>query len=413
MLEKGIGFKNVFGDLKRDINSENITAAIAGAAFALPAGVILISAGTVVGLSSEIIILWVTSVHVLAGIFGILVPAYYRKPIPMASSMATAVLFATSIAQVGFAETLGAALMAGILVLLAGTTGSMGKLINLIPMPIVLAMVGGVFLSFGLDLVTTLENALLPAILMIGTFLVITRFVPSFPPVLASIIIGVSYLLLSDVSFAGVEFAVAYPELVLPAFSFEAFLIYGLPLALILIGMENSTAIGLLRNQGYKAPSNGISAINGIATMVGSFFGAYNIGTAGPLVGVLASQEAGPRDKRWVGAVLLGVILLTIAPFYGSLVSLFEVMPGFFVAIIAGLALLKVLISTIGGALGAETHKLGAMFAFLIASSNITILGINSAFWALIIGFAISLFIEPQDYNFNKMKKDKQTAKTA
>lgn len=413
LIEKGVGFKYVFRDFKRDINSKNITAAIAGAAFGLPAGVVMISAGTAAGLSSELIILWVTSVYLIGGIFGVLVPAYYRKPIPIASSLATAVLFATAVAQVGLAETLGATIMAGLLVMLAGTTGSMGKIIDLIPTPIVMAMVGGVFLSFGLDLVSPLESALFPAILMIGTFIIVTRFAPVFPPVLAAIIIGVIYLFVSDVSFTGVEFTVAYPELVLPAFSFEALLIYGLPLTLILIGMENPTAISLLRNEGFKdTPVNGISAINGFATVIGAFFGAYNTATAGPMVGLFGSSEAGPKDKRWVGAVLFGVIFIVAAPFYGSLVSLFEVMPGFFVAIIAGLALLKVLISTIGGALGAETHKIGAMFAFLIAASDITILGISSAFWALIIGFGISLLIEPQDFSFYKKKVDKQVRKT-
>lgn len=406
MIEKGVGFKNVISDFKRDINSKNVTASIAGAAFGLPAGIVMISAGTAAGLSSRLIILWVTSVYLIGGIFGVLVPAYYRKPIPIASSLATAVLFATAVAQVGLAETLGATIIAGLLVLLVGTTGTMSKIIDLIPTPIVMAMVGGVFLSFGLDLVSSLENSLLPAVLMIGTFIIVTRFASAFPPVLASIIVGVIYLLVSDVSFAGVEFSVAYPELVVPAFSFEAFLIYGLPLTLILIGMENPTAIALLKNEGgFKdTPVNGISAVNGFATAMGAFFGAYNTATAGPMVGLFGSPEAGPKDKRWVGAVLFGVIFIIAAPFYGSLVSLFEIMPDFFVAIIAGLALLKVLISTIGGALGAETHKIGAMFAFLIAASDITILGINSAFWALIIGFGISLFIEPQDFQFYKKR---------
>ncbi|AXF58008.1 benzoate transporter [Salicibibacter kimchii] len=374
---------------------------------------VMISAGTAAGLSSELIILWVTSVYLIGGIFGILIPAYYRIPIPIASSLAAAVLFATAVSQVGLAESLGATIIAGIIVFLAGTTGSMGKIIELIPTPIVMAMVGGVFLSFGLDLVSSLESALLPAILMIGTFIIVTRFAPVVPPVLASIIVGVVYLLVSDVSFAGVEFSVEYPELVLPAFSFESFLIYGLPLILILIGMENPTAIALLKNEGFKdTPVNGISAINGFATAFGAFFGAYNTCTAGPMVGLFGSSEAGPKEKRWVGAILFGVIFIVAAPFYGSLVSLFEEMPGFFVAIIAGLALLKVLITTIGGSLGAETHKIGAMFAFLIAASEITILGIDSAFWALIIGFAISLLIEPQDFKFigNKKQYNKHSA---
>ncbi len=102
----------------------------------------MISAGTTAGMSSNQIILWVTSMFVLCGVSNLLVSPYYRLPIPMASSLPGALLFAASVSFAGFAPTLGAALIAGLLTLLVGLSGILSKVIDFIPMPIVMGMIG-------------------------------------------------------------------------------------------------------------------------------------------------------------------------------------------------------------------------------------------------------------------------------
>lgn len=406
MIEKGVGFKNSFKDFKRDINPQNISTGLVAGIFGLSAGVVMISAGSAAGMGSDLIILWVTSMFVLCGVFGILVPTYYRLPIPMASSLPGALLFAASVPSVGLGPTLGATLIAGVLTFLVGISGFLGKVIDFIPMPIVMGMIGGVLFSFGIDMVTPLENAFWPSVLMIGTFFIVNKFIPKFPAVLATLIIGIVYLLLSDINFSGIEFSVAYPEIVLPTFTLDGFFAYGLPLFIILIGMETPAGVGLMKSEGVKeVPTNGITAIDGFGTMIGSFIGTHSIAIAAPMTGITNSPEAGKLEARWVSAVIIGVIFLAAAPFYGFLVTLFEITPTFFLAIIAGLALMRVIITTIGGALGADKFKLGALFAFLIAASEITILGIGSSFWALVFGIVISLFAETKDFIQHKKEE--------
>lgn len=406
MIEKGVGFKGSLKDFKRDINPQNVSAGLVAGIFGLSAGVVMISAGTAAGMGSDLIVLWVTSMFVICGLFGVLVPTYYRLPIPMASSLPGALLFAASIPSLGFGPTLGATLIAGALTLLVGLSGILGKIIDYIPMPIVMGMIGGVLFSFGIDMVTPLENAFWPSVLLFGTYFIVNKFIPKFPAVLAALVVGIVYLLLSDINFSGIEFSVAYPEFVLPSFTLDAFFAYGLPLFIILIGMETPAGVGLMKSSGVKKPpTNGITAIDGLGTMIASFIGTHSVAIAAPMTGIINSPETGKLEARWVSGVIIGVMFLAAAPFYGFLVKLFEITPPFLIAIVAGLALMKVIITTVGGALGADKFRIGALFAFLIAASEITILGIGSSFWALVFGFIISLFAETQD--FARLKNEK------
>jgi len=404
LLEKGIGYKNVIGDFWRDLNSQNIGAGVIAAIFGLSAGVIHISAGTAAGLPMDFLIFWVTSLYFINGVFGLLVPAYYRQPLPMANSIPGALLFAAVIPTVGLGPALGATLIAGILTLLIGLSGAMGKIMRFTPTPIVLGMIGGVLLRFGLNLVAPLQDALLPSLLMIGAYLLTTKFFKKFPAVISSLVVGIIWLVVTGTDFSKVSLVVDYPRFVVPEFSLEAFLAYGLPLTIILVGMETPVGVGLLKAVGYKnIPANGVTFANGLGTTIGAFFNLHSTAIAAPMTGIISSPEAGKLEKRWVAAVVIGIIWIAVAPFYGSLVTLFKITPSYFINIVAGLALVKVLISTIGGALSANNHKLGALFAFLVAASGIKLLGVGASFWALIFGIVISLIVETEDF---KKKSD-------
>ncbi|SDH67925.1 benzoate membrane transport protein [Alteribacillus persepolensis] len=406
MTENKVGFQNGVSDFISDINPRNTGTGMAAGIFGLSAGVVMISAGQAAGLNPNFIIAWVTGQFLLCGLFGIFIPTYYRQPIPMATSIPGALLFTAVIPSVGLGPALGATLIAGVLSFIIGKSGLMGKLIHYIPSPIIMGMVGGVLLSFGLGMITPLENAFIPAILMISAFFIVTKYLPKFPAVLGALMIGLLYIFISDISFTGVEFVVNYPSFVLPEFTLSAFLAYGLPLTIILIGMETPAGVGLLKSVGFKqVPTNGITSANGIGTIVGSFFNLHSLCIAAPMTGICSSPESGKLEARWVSAVIVGIIFFVAAPFYGILVSLLEITPGFIPAIIAGLALMSVLITTIGGSLGASNYKMGALIAFLTAASDITLLGIGSSFWALVFGVVVSLFIETADFKQQKFER--------
>lgn len=397
-LEKGVGFSGAVGDFKAQVSSRNIGSGVVAGIFGLSAGVILISVGTAAGLGSDLIMRWVTSVYVIAGLMGILLPIYYRMPLPMAISVPGALLFVATIASQGLGPTLGATLVAGIIALIIGLSGAMGMVMRIMPMPVVMAMVAGILLSFGLNMVRPLGSAFVPAVIMIGSFLLATRFIPKVPAVIVTLAVGVVYLLITGVDFSSVRFVVDYPRFVMPEFTLSAILAYGIPLAVILVGMETPAAVGILRSQQYLSiPANSITAVNGVGSIISAFFHLHTACISALMLAMCSSPEAGKHSGRWIAASIAGLIWLVGGIIYGSLVTVFQVTPAYFIAIIAGLALARVLYSLMSTAFSGR-FQMGAIFAFLIAASGIQILGIGAAFWSLVFGALISLIVEPQDF---------------
>lgn len=401
-LEKGPGLATAPRDFLRDLNADNLSAGVVAGIFGLSAGIIHISAGTAAGLPKDFTLLWVISYLFINGLFGLLLPAYYRLPLPVANSIPGALLFAAIIPVVGLNEALGATLMAGAISVVVALAGWMSLVMRLIPMPIVMGMVAGVLLKFGTNMVMPLQNALIPAVVMIMAFFLSARFLRRIPPLVVTLVVGVLYMALSGADFSSVEFSFRMPEFIMPAFSMDAFLAYGLPLALILVGMETPAGVGLVKGMGYKeAPANAITFVGGIGTMVSAFFNLHSTCIAAPMTGICSSPEAGTHDKRWVAAVIVGIIFVVAAPFYGFVFSLIEAMPSYFIAIIAGLALLRVISSAMHITFSGK-HEVGAMFSFLIAVSGLQIFGIGASFWALILGAAISMLVEFRDFDFSQ-----------
>ncbi|MGB8714173.1 MAG: benzoate/H(+) symporter BenE family transporter [Onishia taeanensis] len=404
-LERGVGLASAPRDFLRDLNADNLSAGVVAGIFGLSAGIIHISAGTAAGLPKDFTLLWVISYLFINGLFGLLLPAYYRLPLPMANSIPGALLFAAIIPVVGLNEALGATLMAGAISVVVALAGWMSLVMRLIPMPIVMGMVAGVLLKFGTNMVMPLQSALIPALVMILAFFFSARFLRRVPPLVVTLAVGVIYMAFSGADFSSVEFSFRMPEFIAPAFSMDAFLAYGLPLALILVGMETPAGVGLVKGMGFKeVPANAITFVGGIGTMVSAFFNLHSTCIAAPMTGICSSPEAGNHDKRWVAAVIVGIIFVIAAPFYGFVFSLIEAMPSYFIAIIAGLALLRVISSAMHITFSGK-HEVGAMFSFLIAVSGLQIFGIGASFWALILGALISMLVEFHDFDFSQERE--------
>lgn len=398
-IEKGVGLMSAPRDFIYDFNVDNLSAGVVAGIFGLSAGVIHISAGTAAGLPQEFTLLWVISYLMINGLFGLFLPAYYRLPLPMANSIPGALLFAAIIPIVGLNEALGATLIAGAISLMVGLAGMMSLIMKLIPMPIVMGMVAGILLKFGINMVMPLQDATLPAIVMILSFFFSARYLRRVPPLVVTLVVGVGYMAIFGADFSSVTFSLRFPEFIMPTFTLEAFLAYGLPLALILVGMETPAGVGLVKGMGYKeAPANAITAVGGLGTMISAFFNLHSTCIAAPMTGICSGPEAGSHDKRWVAAVIVGMIFIVAAPFYGFVFSLIEAMPSYFIAIIAGLALLRVISSAMHITFSGK-HEVGAMFSFLIAVSGIQLLGIGSSFWALVLGVGLSMLVEFKDFD--------------
>lgn len=293
-IEKGVSLRHAPRDFMRDLNVDNASTGLVAGILGLSVGVVHISAGTSAGLDSSFIMIWVISYLMINGLFGLFMPAYYRLPLPMANSIPGALMFAAVIPVIGLEAALGASLIAGVITLVAGVTGVMGIVMRLIPMPIVMGMVGGMLLSFGLNMVKPLESAIVPASIMILAFFLSARLLRKVPPLVVAMLAGIVYLMATGVDLSGIEATIRFPEFIVPEFTLGAFLTYGLPLAIILVGMETPAGVGLVKGMGYKeVPANAITAVGGLGTMVSAFFNLHSTCIAAPMTGVCASPEAG------------------------------------------------------------------------------------------------------------------------
>jgi hypothetical protein len=84
---------------------------------------------------------------------------------------------------------------------------------------------------------------------------------------------------------------------------------------------------------------------------------------------------------------------LLIALFAGTAAELAVVLPPALLLAIAGLALLPALSAALK-AISAGPLVRGPLFAFAIALSDLTLLGLGPSFWALVLGTLTSFFLE-------------------
>ena len=77
----------------------------------------------------------------------------YRQPLAFFWTIPGTVLVGPSLTHLSFQQVVGAYYVTAVLMLVLGATGWVKRMMELAPLPIVMGMVAGVFLRFGLDLV--------------------------------------------------------------------------------------------------------------------------------------------------------------------------------------------------------------------------------------------------------------------
>ena len=132
--------------------------------------------------------------------------------------------------------------------------------------------------------------------------------------------------------------------------------------------------------------------------MAGSFLGPNAMSLALPLVPLTAGPGAGEPSVRYRSVYVPAVALLLIALLAGTAAGVAVLVPPLMLLALAGLALVGVL----GTALQGITRGplvLGPMFAFAIALSKMSLLGLGPFFWSLVLGTGVTLLLERDEWN--------------
>lgn len=98
-------------------------------------------------------------------------------------------------------------------------------------------------------------------------------------------------------------------------------------------------------------------------------------------------------SRRYVAGVFNGVFYLVGGLFAGTIVSLFTSLPAAFVAVLAGLALLGAIAGNLFAALEDASHREASLITFVVTASGMSLYGLSSAFWGVVIGYGCYLVL--------------------
>ena len=350
---------------------------------------IILSVGARGGLSESDIASWIFAAFCLNSVISLAFTLAYRQPLVFLWSIPGAVLVGPALGHLSFPEVIGAFVATGVLMLLLGLSGWVRRAMDALPMPIVMAMVAGVFLRFGLDLVFAFRDAFWIALPMTAAFLVFRRI----PPLIAALAAGAVavWLLGAFKPPPGALFALAAPNFYVPQFSWAAMVELVVPLAITVLAVQNAQGVAILAGNGHQAPVNAITAACGAGSIVTGLFGAVSTCLTGPVNAVLSAS--GEKHRQYTGALffcLLSVVFGLLAPFFTRLLL---ATPPAFIATLAGLAMLRVLQTAFTASFGGR-FSLGALVCFLVTVADVPIFNIGAAFWGLVLGLAASWLLE-------------------
>ena len=361
---------------------------------------IILSVGAGGGLSEAQMASWIFGVFFINGLITILFSALYREPLGFAWTIPGTVLVGPALNHLSFAEVVGAFHVTGVLVLLLGATGWVKRATRAMPMPIVMGMVAGVFLRFGVDLVRSLQTDLAVAAPMVMAWLVLSalpRWGRRLPPLIGALLVGAVVIAilgrLEGSALSSMEWA--HPVFPMPAWSLPAMVELVVPLAITVLVVQNGQGIAVLTGAGHTPPIDAITVACGLGAIASASVGAVSSCLTGPTNAILVSS--GERTRQYTAGIVLGMLAVAFGLLSPAFTRLMLHAPKAFIMALAGLAMLRVLQSAFMSAFK-EKFSLGALVAMLVTVADISVFNIGAAFWGLMAGLTLSWLLERQDF---------------
>ena len=410
ILEKGYDLKESFKILCTNINAAAVGTGLVATLFStLGPGVIVMNAAKSGGLTDAQAVSWLLALYGFGGLSTMFVALRYRIPLVIAYSIPGAILLGKLLARFSLSQAVGAYMVVGLVALILTLTGAIKKVVDHIPVPVMLGMVGGVLLSFGVSMFSAAIKT--PSIygIMLVLFLVVMgfrKFSQKFPPIIVAMIVGAALLyyfgLIKPVTMS---WQFAQPRLALPSFSWSAILNISVPLFFLVIGVQNIQAVGVLLAEGYTPPINAMYLIPSIGAFFNGFLGAHPAVTAGPSTAICSGPASGERKElRFIAAFFEGVFWFCFALSAKVAVDAVKLVPAEFTYVLTGLAMFDVFGSAFRGAFTGQ-FKSGAVVAFFVAVTNLSILSVGAPFWAIVLGVLTSLLVERGDFKYFQNRK--------
>ncbi len=331
------------------------------------------------------------AVSVAMGLCAIVLSLRLRMPISVAWSTPGAALLASSaMPATGFAGAVGAFLLCGALLVLAGTWRPLGRWVAAIPVTLASAMLAGVLLGLCLApvrAVVQLPALALPIVLAWAAMLRINRL-QAMPVAVAVAALMVAATTELPAGFAGA--LVPAPVATMPVLDAAALVGIGVPLFVVTMASQNIPGIAVLSVNGYRPDAGPLLRMTGIFSLLAAPFGSHAVNLAAITAAICAGPDAHPdASRRWIAACVAGAGYVAFGLMAGAAAAVVSASPPVLIEAVAGLALLGSFAAALSAALAQPAEREAAAVTFLVAASGVTLLGVSGAFWGLVAGGAM------------------------
>jgi benzoate membrane transport protein len=351
---------------------------------------ILYQAVQAANLSVELTNSWLLAIFLGSGLFGLLMSLRFGIPIIGSWASTTTALLITGLVDHPFSEVIGAYFVASIILMLIGYTGIFGKLMKTIPHAVIMAMLAGVLLTFGVKIFSSTRINPILGISMLMMFFV-AKAIKLRAPVVFAFVTGVLVVALqSKINIPEIKLSIVTPVWTNPTFPIGAFFTLTIPIVLLVMTSQNAPGIALLKAIGYAPPINTIVHFGGLLSLLGAGFGGSGVNLSSITASIAITEDSDPNPQtRYFAGVIAGLAYCVAALFAGVLSTLFGSFPGELTAVLAGIALLPIITTSLVDAMEDKDYRDSAVVTFLVTISGVSALGVGSPFWGLIAGVIV------------------------
>ena len=351
---------------------------------------IVFQAATAAGASAAHISSWLLALGLGMGVTCISLSLYFRSPVLTAWSTPGAALLTTALVGVPMSDAIGIFIFASVLLTICGVAGWVEMLMKHVPHSLAAAMLAGVLLRFGLGVFISLGSQLWLVAVMLLIYFAARRLQSRYT---------IPFTLLGGLVWAAqgglihveaVRFTLAQPIFTAPTFTLTTIIGVGIPLFIVTMASQNVPGMAVLRANGYQTPVSPLIGWTGLTGVLLAPFGGFQFNLAAITAAICMSPEADRNpQRRYLAAVWAGIFYIITGVLGATVVSVFTALPKELVSAIAGIALLGTIGNSLTGALLDERERDAALITFLVTASGLTLGGVGSAFWGLVLGLIV------------------------
>lgn len=343
---------------------------------------------------NDVVASWVWSISMGAAVSGLTLSWWLKQPVITAWSAPGCALLVTLFPAMPVSDAIGAYIVAGACILALGLSGLFDQITKRIPKGIACGMMAGILFQFGTSLFKSVAIHPWLALGMFGSYLVFRRLAARYCLILVLAFGCALAAALGLTHFDTVSVQVTHPVFTQPTFNWQSTVSLALPLVIVSLTGQFLPGFAILRVSGYETPSRPVLVGTGLASILVAFTGGVTIVIAAITAALCTGPDA-HRDpqRRYIAGIANGLFYLIGGTFAGTVVMLFAALPNAFVAVLAGLALLGAIATNIAGIVHDEAHREAAFITFIATASNMTFLGLGSAFWGIVLGTVAHLVL--------------------